>query len=133
MITISGKLESDLAGLEDGEKKEFLETLDMKEPALHRLIREAFCLLNWITFFTAGKQETRGWTLRKGAKAPEAGGRVHSDFEKGFIRAEVYLCEDLFRYKSVKALKDSGRLRVEGKNYEVQDGDVIFFRVNPVS
>ena len=131
VITISGKLESDLAVLEDSEKKEFLETLGMKEPALHRLIREAYRLLDWITFFTAGKQEVRGWTVKKGAKAPEAAGRIHSDFEKGFIRAEVYLCEDLFRLQSVKALKESGRYRVEGKNYEVQDGDVIFFRTNP--
>lgn len=129
-LTICSSIESEIAQLEESERIEFLKSMGMKEPGLHRLIRESYKLLDLITYFTAGEKEVRAWTLPKGCTAPQAAGVIHGDFEKGFIRAETFHCEDLFELKSEAAIRSSGRLRSEGKNYKVQDGDVIFFRFN---
>lgn len=128
VLSLSGKLESELAELDSAERGQYLETLNMEEPALNRLIRCTYSLLNLITFFTAGSKEVRGWTVRKGSTAPQAGGVIHSDFEKGFIRVETYSSEELFRLGSLSALKSGGFYRVEGKTYCIQDGDVLNFR-----
>ena len=128
---ICGKLEADIAALETQEEKlEFLESVGLKESGLDRLISKAYELLGLRTFFTAGSDEARAWTFNEGDKAPKAAGVIHSDFEKGFIKAEIYNCEDLFALGSEQALKAAGKLRIEGKEYVVQDGDVIFFRFN---
>ena len=130
VFKLSGQLESELSELSLEDKKEYLKSLNMEEPALNRLIRQAYSLLNLITFFTAGDTESRGWTVQKGTLAPQAGGAIHSDFEKGFIRAETYSCQDIFQHHSLVALKSKGIYRLEGKNYIVQDGDVLHFRFN---
>lgn len=130
VLSLSGKLESELAELDEIDRLQYLETLEMKEPALSRLIRQTYSLLDLITFFTASSKEVRGWTTKKGSTAPQAGGVIHSDFEKGFIRAETYFVEDLLRLGSLAALKGKGFYRLEGKNYCVQDGDVLHFRFN---
>lgn len=127
-LSICSSLEAEISQLEEDEKIEFLE--GVKEPGLHRLIRESYKLLNLITYFTAGEKEVRAWTLPKGNKAPQAAGIIHSDFEKGFIRAETFHCTDLFELKSESAVKGAGRFRSEGKNYLVQDGDIMLFRFN---
>jgi GTP-binding protein YchF len=128
MVVISGKVESELIDLPEAEQKEFLKELGLEEPGLHALIRAGYRLLKLITFFTAGEKEVRAWTVRSGAKAPEAAGQIHSDFERGFIRAEVMNYEDLIRLGSALAVKEKGLLRVEGKDYTVADGDVMLFR-----
>ena len=130
VLKISSQLESELMELNAEEQKEYLKSLNIKESALNRLIRKAYALLNLITFFTAGEQEARGWTIKKGSLAPQAGGAIHSDFEKGFIRAETYDCEQLFQCGLLSALKSKGLYRLEGKSYAVQDGDVLHFRFN---
>lgn len=129
-LLICSAMEAEIAQLEPAEQEEFLETLGVDEPGLHRLIREAYGLLNLQTYFTAGEKEVRAWTIKKGMKAPQAAGVIHTDFEKGFIRAETYNCEDLFSLKTEQAVKESGKYRLEGKEYVVQDGDVLFFRFN---
>ena len=129
-IIICSALEAEIAQLEDEEQKEFLETIGAKEPGLDRLIRDAYELLNLQTFFTAGEKEIRAWTIKQNDKAPGAAGVIHSDFEKGFIRAETYHCKDLFELKDETAIKSAGRYRSEGKDYIVQDGDVMLFRFN---
>lgn len=129
-ITVCSSLEAEIAQLDDDEKVEFLESMGMQEPGLDRLIREAYKLLELETYFTAGEKEVRAWTIRKGTKAPQAAGVIHSDFERGFIRAEVYHCEDLFNLKSEQAIKEAGKYRSEGKEYIVKDGDVMLFRFN---
>lgn len=131
LICVSAALEADMAGLPEEEKAEFLKPLGLKEPALRSVIRKAYERLGLISFFTAGEKEARAWTVRRGAAAPEAAGRIHSDFEKGFVRAEVYACGELFQLKSEKALKAAGLLRSEGKSYAVQDGDVMRFLFSP--
>lgn len=130
VIVICSALEAEISQLDENERLEFLEGLGQTEPGLHRLIRQSYDLLNLITFFTAGEKEVRAWTLRKGLKAPQAAGVIHSDFEKGFIRAETYHCSDLFEFHSEAAVKDKGKYRLEGKEYVVKDGDVMFFRFN---
>lgn len=131
VVVICGKFESEIAEMDDEEeKKAFLEDAGLEESGLDRLIREGYAMLGLQTYFTAGEKEVRAWTFPKGAKAPQAAGVIHSDFERGFIRAEVYHCEELFEYKSEAALKEKGKLRVEGKDYEVQDGEVLHFRFN---
>lgn len=128
---ICGKLESDIAALETKEERvEFLNAVGLEESGLDRLISKAYALLGLRTFFTAGSDEARAWTFHEGDKAPKAAGVIHSDFEKGFIKAEVYNCEDLFALGSEQAVKAAGKLRIEGKEYVVQDGDVLFFRFN---
>lgn len=129
-LLICSAMEAEIALLEPEEQNEFLESLGVEEPGLHRLIREAYNLLDLQTYFTAGEKEVRAWTIKKGMKAPQAAGVIHSDFEKGFIRAETYNCEDLFNLKTEQAVKESGKYRLEGKEYVVKDGDVLFFRFN---
>jgi ribosome-binding ATPase len=130
VVRICGALESEIALLEPEERVEFLKDLGMDEPGLDRLIHSAYRLLNLITYFTAGQDECRAWTIRRGTKAPGAAGVIHTDFERGFIRAEAYNCEDLFRLGSEAAIKTAGLMRSEGKEYVVKDGDVLFFKFN---
>lgn len=130
VIKVSGKIEAELATLREEEKQEFLKELGIKEPGLDQLVRAAFKLLHLRTFFTAGKKEVRAWTIPAGAKAPQAAGVIHSDFERGFIRAEIYHYEDLMKHKTEEKIKAQGLLRSEGKEYEVKDGDIIFFKFN---
>lgn len=129
-ILICSAMEAEIAVLPPEDRKDFLEALGAEEPGLNRLIREAYKLLGLQTYFTAGEKEVRAWTIRANTKAPQAAGVIHTDFEKGFIRAETYHCEDLFSYKSEQAVKDAGKYRVEGKEYVVKDGDILFFRFN---
>ena len=128
VLSLSCTLEAEISRLQDSEKREFLSAMDLKEPALNRVIQKAYRQLNLITFFTAGEKETRAWTVPAGTSAPRAGAVIHSDFERGFIRAEVYSCKQLFQHKTEKELSARGLLRLEGKDYAVQDGDVIHFR-----
>ena len=128
VVVISGRVESELVDLSEEEQKEFLKTLGLKEPGLYALIRAGYKLLDLITFFTAGEKEVRAWTVKRGTKAPQAAGVIHSDFERGFIRAEVMNDNDLVRLGSQAAVKEKGLLRLEGKDYVVQDGDCMLFR-----
>ncbi|MGH0054547.1 MAG: redox-regulated ATPase YchF [Sphaerochaetaceae bacterium] len=131
VVVICGKIESEIAVLETEEdKREFLEAVGLQESGLNQLIRSAYHILGLRTFFTAGSDEDRAWTFRAGYKAPQAAGVIHSDFERGFIKAEVYNCEDLFTYKSEQKVKEAGKLRMEGKEYLVQDGDIMHFKFN---
>lgn len=130
-IIICAGIEADIAELEDPDDRQiFLEDLGLKEPGLHRMIRSAYKLLNLITYFTAGEKEVRAWTVLEGSKAPQAAGVIHSDFEKGFIRAEVIKYDDLVGLGSEAAVKEAGKMAVEGKEYVVKDGDVMHFRFN---
>lgn len=130
-VIISAAIESEIAQLSsDEEKKEFLETLGLNEPGLNKIIRAGFALLGLQTYFTVGPKEARAWTVRKGAKAPEAAGAIHSDFEKGFIKAEVIAFADYVSCNGEQGAKDAGKLRQEGKEYPVKDGDIILFRFN---
>ncbi|MCB0272405.1 MAG: redox-regulated ATPase YchF [Bdellovibrionales bacterium] len=129
-VIVSAKVESEIAELEAEEKKMFLDELGITESGLDRVIRAGYDLLNLITYFTAGEKEARAWTIHKGTKAPQAAGVIHTDFEKGFIRAEVYKCQDLFEHGSESKVKEKGLLRSEGKEYIFQDGDVTHFRFN---
>lgn len=129
-LMICSAMEAEIAQLEPSERVEFLQSLGVEEPGLNRLIREAYALLNLITYFTAGEKEVRAWTIRKGTKAPGAAGVIHTDFERGFIRAETYHCNDLFELKSEGAVKEAGKYRSEGKEYLVKDGDIMLFRFN---
>lgn len=124
------KLEAGLAGLEDEEKELFLQEVGIRNSGLDKLIFATYNLLGLATFFTAGTDEVRAWTFKVGMKAPECAGIIHSDFEKGFIRAEVTSFSDLEKYGDEKLVKEAGKLRVEGKEYVMQDGDVVFFRFN---
>lgn len=131
VIVICGKIEAEIAEMEDeDDKKEFLEALGLEESGLNQLIRSAYHTLGMRTFFTAGSDEDRAWTFKAGFKAPQAAGVIHTDFEKGFIKAEVYNCEDLFELGSEQKVKEKGKLRMEGKEYVVQDGDIMHFRFN---
>ncbi len=131
VISLCASLESQISELGDEEeKKMFLEEYGLKESGLDKLIRTSYDLLNLITYFTAGKKEVRAWTIQKGFKAPQAAGVIHSDFEKGFIRAEVIKYNDYINYKSENACKEAGKLGVEGKEYVVLDGDIMHFRFN---
>jgi GTP-binding protein YchF len=130
VVPICGKIESEIAELSEEEKAEFLKDLGMKEAGLNRVIRAGYDLLGLQTYFTAGEVEVRAWTIQKGWKAPAAAGVIHTDFERGFIRAEVYHYDDLMKHKTESAIKDAGSLRVEGKEYTVRDGDIMHFRFN---
>jgi ribosome-binding ATPase len=130
VVPICNKLESEIAELEDAEKLEFLQDLGMVEPGLDRVIRAGYGLLGLQTYFTAGVKEVRAWTVKVGATAPQAAGVIHTDFEKGFIRAEVIAYDDFIQYKGEQGAKDAGKWRLEGKEYIVQDGDVVHFRFN---
>lgn len=130
-IKICGQLEAEIAELEtDEEKEEFLNDAGLEESGLSHLIHEGYAMLGLRTYFTAGEMEVRAWTYKDGDKAPQAAGVIHTDFEKGFIKAEVYHCEDLFDLESESNIKAKGKLRIEGKEYVVQDGDVMHFRFN---
>jgi ribosome-binding ATPase len=130
VVRICGALEAEIAQLEPAERAEFLGDLGLTEPGLNRLIHSGYKLLDLITYFTAGVQEVRAWTIRRGTKAPGAAGVIHSDFEKGFIRADAYHCDDLFALGSEQAVKEKGLYRSEGKEYVVRDGDILFFKFN---
>lgn len=129
-VVICSSLEAEIAQLPKEEQADFLDSIGQKEPGLNRLIFEAYRLLALDTYFTAGEKEVRAWTIKKGFKAPQAAGVIHSDFERGFIRAEVYNYDDLVALKSEAAVKEAGKYRVEGKEYTVKDGDIMFFRFN---
>lgn len=130
-VVICGKIEAEIAALDTPEERaEFLEAVGLSESGLNRLIHTGYQTLGLRTFFTAGSDEDRAWTFHKGDKAPQAAGVIHTDFEKGFIKAEVYHCEDLFNYGSEQKVKEAGKLRIEGKEYEVKDGDIMHFRFN---
>ena len=130
VVVICNKLESEIAELEDNEKMEFLQDLDMTEPGLDRVIRAGYKLLGLQTYFTAGEKEVRAWTVKQGATAPTSAGVIHTDFEKGFIRAEVISYDDFIEHNGEQGAKEVGKWRLEGKEYIVQDGDVIHFRFN---
>ncbi len=130
VLCIYGKLESEFSTLENEEKKEFMQLSGLKESGLDKLARVAYNALGLETYFTAGKKEIKAWSYLRGIFAPEAAGIIHSDFKKGFIRAEVYNCKDLFELKSINKIKEFGKLRMEGKSYVVKDGDVINFLFN---
>ncbi len=130
VVVISGKVESEIAELAHDEREAFLHDLGLKESGLAQLARAGYKLLGLATFFTAGKQEVRAWTIRHNTLAPQAAGVIHSDFEKGFIRAECYHINDIFTLGSEQKIKESGKMRLEGKEYVVKDGDVLFFRFN---
>lgn len=127
VIPICGKLEAEIAELEAEEAEEFLASVGLKETGLNRLIRTSFDMLGLITFLTTGEEETRGWTINRGTSAQEAAGKIHTDIQKGFIRAEVVKFEDMVQYKGRTGAKEAGKLRSEGRDYTVQDGDVILF------
>jgi GTP-binding protein YchF len=129
-VIISAKIESEIALLDPAERAEFLETLGLSEPGLNRLIREAYALLGLQTYFTAGPKEARAWTISIGATAPEAAGVIHTDFEKGFIRAETIAYDDYVRLGGEAGAREAGKMRSEGKDYVVRDGDVMHFRFN---
>ena len=129
-FVISAKVEEDLAGLDDAEKEEFLKELGIKESGLDKLIKASYKLLNLMSFLTAGEKESRAWTIEIGTKAPQAAGKIHTDFEKGFIKAEVINYKDLLECGSLTKAKEKGLVRIEGKDYVVQDGDVMLFRFN---
>ena len=131
VVVICGKIESEIAALDtEEERQEFLEASGLTESGLNPLIRAAYSSLGLRTFFTAGPDEDRAWTFREGSKAPQCAGIIHSDFEKGFIKAEVYGVDDLIAYGSEAHVREAGKLRLEGKDYIVQDGDIVFFRFN---
>ncbi|HEX2153449.1 MAG TPA: redox-regulated ATPase YchF [Acidimicrobiia bacterium] len=130
VVIICAQAEAEIAELDPSERAEFLAELGLKEPGLHTLARATYRLLGLRTFFTAGPKEIRAWTISAGTKAPQAAGAIHSDFEAGFIRAEVYRIDDLVEFGSEAALRAAGKLRVEGKEYVVADGDVLHFRFN---
>ncbi|GAB4269767.1 MAG: redox-regulated ATPase YchF [Methylomicrobium sp.] len=130
VVPICAAIEAEIVQLDDSEKQEFLDDLGLEEPGLNRVVRAGYQLLNLSTYFTAGVKEVRAWTIPVGATAPQAAGVIHTDFEKGFIRAEVISYEDFIAYKGEQGAKDAGKWRLEGKDYIVKDGDVMHFRFN---
>jgi len=130
VISVCAKIESELSELEEEDKINFLKELGIEESGLDRLIKETYSLLGLATFFTAGTDEVRAWTFKKGMKAPSCAGIIHTDFERGFIRAEVMSFDDLEKYGTEKAVKEAGKMRLEGKEYLMQDGDICYFRFN---
>jgi len=130
-IVISAKIEAEIAVLARDERNEYLAAVGLKEPGLDRLIRAGYALLHLVTFFTAGPKETRAWTVTRGTKAPQAAGVIHTDFEHGFIRAETIAYDDYVAYGGEAGTRDAGKMRLEGKDYVVEDGDVMHFRFSP--
>lgn len=130
LIAISAKIEQELSVLEDEEKEMFMEELGITESGLDKLIKASYSLLGLMSYITAGEKEVRAWTIKKGTKAPQAAGKIHTDFEKGFIRAEIVAYDDLMECGSYAAAKEKGKVRVEGKEYVFQDGDIALFRFN---
>jgi ribosome-binding ATPase len=127
-VVISAKIEAEFAGLPDADRAEFLKDMGLEEPGLNRLIRSGYALLDLVTYFTVGPKEARAWTITRGTKGPAAAGVIHTDFEKGFIRAETIAYPDYISFKGEVGSKDAGKMRLEGKEYVVQDGDVMHFR-----
>ena len=130
VIPVCAKLEAEIAELDAEEKKMFLDDLGVAESGLDRLVKASYTLLGLISYLTAGPKEVRAWTIERGTKAPQAAGKIHSDFEKGFIRAEIVSYDDLMACGSMAAAREKGLIRSEGKEYIVQDGDIILFRFN---
>ncbi len=130
VVAVSAAIEEELSQLEDEDRDTFLADLGLEEPGLNRVIRAAYALLGLQTYFTAGVKEVRAWTVKKNCTAPQAAGAIHSDFEKGFIRAETMSYDDFIKYKGEQGCKEAGRLRLEGKEYRVQEGDILHFRFN---
>jgi GTP-binding protein YchF len=130
VFVISAQIEAEISELDEDEKAEFLESLGLTESGLDKLIAASYRTLGLMSFLTSGEDETRAWTIKIGTKAPQAAGKIHTDFERGFIKAEVINYEDLLREGSIAAAKEKGLVRMEGKEYVVQDGDVILFRFN---
>jgi ribosome-binding ATPase YchF (GTP1/OBG family) len=130
VVPICAALEAQIAELDPADRPEFLASAGLSEPGLHAVVRSAFTLLGLLTFFTAGKPEVRAWTTKKGARAPQAAGVIHTDFEKGFIKAEVIWWEDFIKLGGESKAREAGKLAIEGKEYVVRDGDVMHFRFN---
>ena len=130
VFVVCAQIEQEIAELDDDERSMFLEELGLKESGLDKLIKASYKLLGLISFLTSGEDETRAWTIKKGTKAPQAAGKIHTDFERGFIRAEVTAYDDLVAGGSIAAVREKGLVRLEGKDYVVKDGDVIVFRFN---
>ena len=130
VVPVSASIEADLATMEEADRKEFMDSLGLEEPGLNRVIRAGYQLLGLQTFFTAGVKEVRAWTVKVGATAPQAAGKIHSDFERGFIRAQTIAFDDFIKYKGEAGAKEAGKLRSEGKDYIVQDGDLFEFLFN---
>jgi hypothetical protein len=130
LVTICGKMEAELAQMEEEERQEFLQELGASQSGLEKMIQTGYELLGLITYFTAGPKEIKAWTIEKDTKAPQAAGKIHSDFERGFIRAEIYHVDDLIKHGSENKIKEAGLMRSEGKEYVVKDGDIIHFRFN---
>jgi len=130
LVVLSAPVEMDIAQMAAEDQREFLESLGLDEPASHRFIRSAYALLDLISMLTAGEDECRAWPVRRSLRAPQAAGKIHSDIERGFIRAEVIWWEDLIELGSEAKCREAGKLRVEGKEYVIQDGDVVHFRFN---
>ena len=131
ILNICADIEDQLSGLSKSEKEEFMKDIGLNKTGINKLIREGYQLLKLNTFFTSGPQESRAWTIKKDTLAPKAAGIIHTDFEKNFIRAEAITCEDFIKFGSAEKCKENGKLRIEGKDYVVKDGDVLYFRVNP--
>src|SRR5699024_9920270 len=130
VLPICAKIEEEIANMPDEDKQMFLADLGLQESGLNRIIKEGYALLGYISFLTAGEPEVRAWTITKGTKAPQAAGKIHTDFERGFIRAEVVAFDDLMACGSMAAAKEKGLVRLEGKDYVMQDGDIVLFRFN---
>ena len=130
VVVISAAIEAEIAQLPEAEQRDFLEALGLTEPGLDRLIRAGYALLDLVTFFTVGPKETRAWTVPKGTKAPQAAGVIHTDFERGFIRAQTIAYDDFVASGGEVGAKEAGKARDEGKDYVVQDGDVMLFKFN---
>jgi len=130
VVPVSAAIEEELSQLDDADRDEFLASLGLDEPGLNRVIRAAYTLLGLQTYFTAGVKEVRAWTVKGGSTAPQAAAVIHTDFEKGFIRAETIGYDDFIRYQGEAGARDAGRMRLEGKEYRVQEGDVLHFRFN---
>lgn len=129
-LAICAQIEEEISELDDEERQMFLDDLGLKESGLEKLIRASYHLLGLMSFLTSGEDETRAWTIKQGTKAPQAAGKIHTDFERGFIKAEVVNYKDLLENGSLAAAREKGLVRMEGKEYVVQDGDVILFRFN---
>ena len=131
ILVVAAQTESEIAELEDYEERQmFLAEIGLEESGVNRIIKSAYALLNLETFLTAGPKEVRAWTYRRGSKAPQCAGVIHSDFERGFIRAEIIKYDDYIHYGSEAAVKEAGKLHIEGKEYVMQDGDIVVFRFN---
>ena len=130
MVVVCAEMEEESSQLDDDEKSMFLEDLGLEESGLEKLIKASYHLLGLISYLTAGEPEVRAWTIKKGTKAPQAAGKIHTDFERGFIRAEVVSYDDLMACGTHAAAKEKGLVRLEGKDYVVQDGDIMLFRFN---